>query len=121
MKLDEAVRLYVETRDARDALRKRHEEELKPYGEALETLEGIMQRQLDETGQESARTEAGTCYKAGWSSARVQDWAQVLDFAVEHGRLDLFERRVNKKVVEELGEVPGIVIDRGVRINVRRA
>ena len=44
----------------------------------------------------------------------------MLDFAVENGRFDLFERRVAKSVVEEIGNVPGIEIERGVRVNVRR-
>ena len=45
----------------------------------------------------------------------------VLDWAVANERWDLFERRVAKSVVEEIGAVPGVEIERGVRVNVRRS
>lgn len=74
---------------------------------------------LHALGAQSVKTAHGTFYVATWEKVVVQDWQQVLDYAVEHERLDIFERRVNKHVGLELeGDLPGIVVERGSRINV---
>lgn len=51
----------------------------------------------------------------------MTDWQAVLDWAVANERWDLFQRRVAQSVVEEIGAVPGVEIERGVRVNVRRS
>jgi len=119
--MDDCVALYVETRDKIKALEAEHKAQLAPYREALVEVERLIMTLLNDTGAESMKTAHGTAYKASWTKASVRDWQAVLDYAVENERYDLFERRVSKQVVEELGEVPGVELERGVRVNVRRS
>lgn len=119
--INDYVATYVKLRDEIKEIEKRHKEELRPYREGLETIEGLLMKALHEAGADSMKTPSGTAYKQAWSSAKVQDWQRVLDYAVENERFDLFERRVSKAVAEEIGEVPGLVFERGVKVNVRRS
>jgi hypothetical protein len=115
------VEKYVALRDRKKEMQERHKEELKPFEAAMESLENLLMKQLNESGADSLKTPSGTCYKQKWTAARVADWQKVLDYAMENGRLDLFERRVNKSVVEEIGAVPGVEMDFGIKVNIRRS
>ena len=121
MKMDDVVAKYVSLRDKKKETVERHKTELKPFDDALDALEGIMGKHLNEVGADSIKTPHGTFYRQTRVTARVADWAKVLDFAVENERYDLFERRVNKAVVEEIGAVPGVEVDTMVVVNVRRS
>lgn len=121
MTTEDIVAAYVALRDKIAADKKAMEEALKPLQDGLESLEGLLLKELEKAGADSIKTKAGTAYKASWSSARVVDWSQTLDFIRESERFDLLERRVSKAVVEELGDVPGVAVERGTRVNVRRA
>lgn len=118
--MEELIEVYVKTRDAKKRIEERHRRELAEPNEMLEETERLIMTLLNAAGADSMKTTAGTAYKSPWTKANIQDWQKVLDFAVENGRFDLFERRVAKSVVEEIGNVPGIEIERGVRVNVRR-
>lgn len=121
MRMEDVVAKYVALRDRKKETKDRHAAELKPFDDALEALEGIMGKHLNEVGADSVKTPEGTFYRQTRVNARVADWSKVLDFAVENGRYDLFERRVNKAVVEEIGAVPGVEVDTTVVVNVRRS
>lgn len=122
--MHELIEAYIRLRDTIAERKREFEESIRPLQEVKDGLEAVMMGKLDEAGADSASTPAGTVYKVSWWSARVQDWAAVLDYAIEHQRFDLFEQRVSKSVVGEVldagGEVPGVVIERGTRVNVRR-
>lgn len=119
--MEELIAAYVKARDMKAEVAKRHKEELVPYDDAMNMAEQAMMTLLNAAGADSMKTAAGTAYKSPWTKASIQDWQKVLDYAVENGRFDLFEHRIAKSVVEEIGNVPGIEIERGVRVNVRRS
>lgn len=119
--MDALVEKYVRVRDRKKQIVEQQKEDLRPYDDALSQLETRIMHLLNQMEVESVKTKHGTAYKQGWTTARVADWQQVLDYAVENERFDLFERRVNKTIVTEIGHVPGVEIDTGVRINIRRS
>lgn len=121
MNTEELVAAYVEMRDAKDALKREQADALKPFDSMLDRLEGELLRALVAAGGESIKTPAGTAYKSRWTKARVADWSAVVDYAVQNQRFDLFERRVSKAIVEEIGQVPGVEVDSGISVNVRRS
>lgn len=121
MNNEDLIAGYVALRDKIGEIKKRHEAELSQYTSVIEEMESRLLVVLEAAGAESIRTNAGTAYKANWSSARVSDWSQTLEYILANERYDLLERRVAKAVVEEIGDVPGVVVERGVRVNVRRA
>ena len=121
MRAEDLIATYVSLRDRIAEIKKDQAAHLKPFTDGLADLEGLLGEKLEETGADSLKTKAGTVFKSSWSSAKVTDWAEVLDYAIEHERFDLFERRVSKTIVEEIGAVPGVTVERGTRVSVRRA
>ena len=117
---EELIKKYVALRDRKAEVAARHKEELAPFATAMDAIEVKLMTVLQQQSATSLKTAAGTAYKQGWTSARVQDWQAVLDYAVENERFDLFERRVSKAVVEEIGTVPGVDVERGFKVNIRR-
>jgi predicted Zn-dependent protease len=121
MDMDKLVEAYVQLRDAKAEIEERYKEERAPFNRAIADLEALLLQGLDKSGLTSAKTVHGTVYKKITTSAKIIDWGAVLEFATKEDRLDLFERRVNKTVAEEIGDVPGVVYDRVLNINVRRS
>jgi hypothetical protein len=119
--VDQLVQTYVEVRDRIKELETEHKAQLAPYRDALSQVEGMLHTMLNQQGAESIKTEHGTAYKAPWTKAKVIDWPKTLDFIIESGQYDLLERRVSKTVVEDLGDVPGVELERGIKVNVRRS
>lgn len=134
---DKVIGKYVELRDVRDEMSKRHAEEIGKITEMMEVCESWLLKHLSDNKIESARTEAGTAYKNTSTSATVDPeggWPlllyhvlhgpiqRVLD-AVEKGmsdkgsmailltspELDLLNHSVNKTKVKEIVEAGGHV------------
>jgi len=135
--LDTVVEKYIALRDEKAEIEKRHKEELRPTHEAMRLLEAYMQKALDEQNQKSASFAGiGTCFKQKWTKAKVTNWPAVLQWIKENDRDDLLTQAVNKTVVieemtkmdPETGEVtmvpcpiPGVEVENGYKVNVRRS
>lgn len=119
--MDQLVGAYVTQRDRLDALRAEQKEREAPVRSKMEHLEAAMQKLLLDQGATNVKTPHGTAYLQKWTSAAVRDFDSVLAYVREHGRWDLLERRVNKTAVMEIGEVPGVEIQTGQKVNVRRS
>ena len=125
MDFDRAVAAYIKLRDKTDEVKKRHKEELRPYGELMSRLEATMLDHLNNIGGESLRTEHGTVFKNTRNSVKVADWNVTLPWLVENERWDMLEARVGKEAatvyMEETGEpVPGVEYNSEVTVQVRR-
>lgn len=119
--VEELVGTYVALRDRIAEVKEGHKAELKPLEAGLDELGGMLLLHLQSQKVESVRTAAGTVYKTGWATAKVQDWDATLEFIKAGEHWDLLPRSVNKSAVEELGAVPGVVVERGIKVGVRRA
>lgn len=119
--VERLIEAYVTLREQKKALSDRHKQELEPFDMKMERIEMALQKKLHDVGVDSFKTKAGTAYTSTTVSAKVADWEKVLDFAVENERFDLFERRVNKTVVQEIGAVPGVEIEMIKSVNIRKA
>ena len=119
--IEELVGSYVALRDRIAAVKERHKAELRPMEVVLDDLGGHLLLYLQDSKLESVRTAKGTAYKTSFASAKVQDWDATLEFIKAGGHWDLLPRSVNKTIVEEMGSVPGVVMERGVKVGIRRA
>lgn len=135
--LDRITAKYIALRDEKEAIEKRHKEELKPITEAMKLLEGAAQKLLDEQNQKSATFEGiGTAYKQQWTKTKVTDWEAALEWIREHDRWEMLTQAVNKTaVIEEMTQrdpdtneitmipcpVPGVEYDAGWKVNFRRS
>ncbi|MBT7005048.1 MAG: hypothetical protein HOA06_10085 [Chloroflexi bacterium] len=126
MQLDELIGKYIKIRDAKDALKKTHSEELSRFNNALDKIEHSLLAEFNETGQESAKTAHGTAYRSVRTSAKVADRDAFFDFVRQNDAYDFLESRANKNAVEAYMEEhdelpPGIDVSRVTTINVRRS
>lgn len=125
--LSDVVKGYLAYRDKRDALKKKHKEELAPVEAAMEKIEAFMLVGLDKAGAQSINIEgAGTLFKKLDTKYNVEAWDVTLDYVLKTPRLDLLERRVNKTVAAEIEEsekiiVPGLKVFREYKAHVQRS
>ena len=124
--VDTVIKGFVKLRDKRAALRKTYQTEddaLKLQQDKLETyLLGMMQK----TGADNLGSPNGTAYKQVKTKGSASDWSTAWDWMAENKRLDMLEKRVSVKVVQEYYEEtgtlpPGIVIDQELKVIVRRS
>lgn len=120
--MDKLVEAYVARRDRLTAMEKEHKVKTAPIKAEMEKLETAMHRLMDELGMTAVRTPYGTPYKQTWTSVKVTDWEEVLDYIRQYGRYDLLKHDVNKTAVLDTGEpIPGVEVQQGIKVNVRRS
>jgi hypothetical protein len=126
MKTSEMIAKYITLRDKKSELEAAHKESVKRINEVMKKIESMIMAQFNETGEESAKTAAGTAYKTTQTSAKVADRDAFLDFVRASEAWGFIENRVNKTAVEEyLAEheelPPGVDVNRAYTINIRRS
>jgi hypothetical protein len=89
------------------------------------SIEALLLDALIQNNAESMRTGKGTFYKTTHASVKVKDWSETLAFIQESERWDLLEARVSKTAAQQVVEetklpIPGVEIERMVKVNVRR-
>ena len=125
MKSDEVIAAYIQLRDKKEAMKKRHKEELEPVNRSMEKIEGWLHRQLLDQGQTSMQTERGTAFLQRETSATVKDWDSTLEFIVNNQEWSFLEARVSKAAVQDYlktkGELPpGVNYSETILVRVRR-
>lgn len=124
--MEELVERYIKLRDTKDRLKKAYAKRVGPIEEALEAIEGLLLKQFEELGVESARCASGTAYKSRKTSATVADWESTLGHIIKHNNWSMLEKRVSKDAVsaykDEYGELPpGVNWREEITVNVRRS
>lgn len=122
--MTKAIAAYIEIREKIRALKADHDLKTAKLQEALGKLEILMLREMPE-GVTSLKTEFGTAYILKKSSASVQDWEAVLEFAKKKKAWSLLGHAVNKTEVqrfmkEEQILPPGVKYTEADGIGVRR-
>ena len=125
MQTDKVIEAYLKVRAQKEALKKKHTEEMAPLNEAMFKLASWLQKQLQETGQTSAKTPAGTAFLQTDVSVAVEDFDAILAFIRSHDLWVMLEKRVSKSVVQDYiastNEVPpGVKVSSEISCHVRR-
>lgn len=126
LKVDEVIAAVIRLRDSKDALKKKHTEELAPMNTQIEKLEAWLLDKLIRDGAQNFKASTGVAFQQEVSSVTAPDFGVTLEWIVENERWDMLEKRVAKTVVlehiAETGETPpGLEIKRAVEVRVRRA
>lgn len=95
------VKQFVQLRDKIKEIKKRHEEELKPYNEGKDALEAYVLQWLQALNLEHAATEAGTAYLSTRVSATVKDMSEFWGYVLTNQLFDLIDKRANAPAVTE--------------------
>lgn len=124
--IDELVEKYIQLRDKKTEIKKRHADELKPVDDLMAQLEGIFLNHLNVHGMDSFSTQFGTPYRSTQVTVSVEDWDKFFPWVMEHGHEGMLHRAANKTAVEAYlqGEghqlPPGLTMNRMYVCNVRR-
>lgn len=123
--IEEIVLKYRQLRDKKDEIKARHVLELKPFNDAMETLEVVVLDHLNKSGAESIRTASGTCYKTRRTSYKVDDPHGLIEYVKATGDFDVLERRASKSELDDrvekgLALPPGISVSSDVTVNFRK-
>lgn len=123
--LDEAINVYVATRDALGVERKAYNTYEAKANAYMDRIEMFIKDKADELGVDSVRTKSGTAYRTVKTSYRVGNWDAFLEWMKETGNFHCLEKRAAKLAVKEIhdesAEVPpGLEYRAEVCFDVRR-
>lgn len=126
MTVDAMIESYVKLRDKKKSIEDRHKQELAPFRETMDQLEGWLLEAMNQAGLDSMKGQHGTAFKSTRTSAVVREWQATLAYIREHDAWDLLEARVAKTtafniIKETEAPIPGVETSTEVVVNVRRA
>ena len=128
MKLDELVANYIKLRDKKSLLKKQYDEKVAKVDAVMDRMEAIILKTFQDSGIDSARTDAGTAYISTRTSATVGSREEFLSWVLQDPdeRSIFLENRVSKAAVEQFKAAnddlpPGINFRSEVTVGVRRA
>lgn len=123
---DELVRLYIKGRDKLLDLKKEVEEKAAPIKVAMSRIENELMQRMEESGEESKRTVAGTAFLTTQTSVTTADREAFLQYVIQNDAWEFADVRPMKSAITELLESgkelpPGVNTSRTKAINIRRA
>lgn len=123
---EEIIEAYLAFRNAKKAMKARHEEELKPLDANMAIIADAMLRILTERGANNTKTNVGTAFKTTRTSATVKDRDAFLNYVFDHHALSLLTNHVSKEEVEAVIELtgappPGVDVSRETVVQFRKA
>ena len=128
MKLDELVANYIKLRDKKSQLKKQYDEKVAKVDAVMDRMEAVILKTFQDSGIDSARTDAGTAYISTRTSATVASREEFLSWVLQDPdeRSIFLENRVSKVAVEQFKAAnddlpPGINFRSEVTVGVRRA
>lgn len=93
--IEKLIGQFVAVRDRKRLLEQQHKDQLKPFKEVMDQLEGQLLAYMQQTGSQSIATAKGTAYQSTKKSATIADGKAFRDFIVAHGLFDLIDWRAN--------------------------
>lgn len=99
--MDFLAEKYRALRDKKDEIKAAQALVLKPFTDAMDQIEGMMQAQLNALGASSAKTSAGTVIQSVRRSITVADPEEFRQWAESSGHTGFYENRVSKEAIEE--------------------
>ena len=128
MKLDELVANYIKLRDRKSQLKKQYDEKVAKVDAVMDKMEAIILKTFQDSGIDSARTDAGTAYISTRTSATVGSREELFQWIQEDfdERSIFLENRVSKVAVEQYKAAnddlpPGVNFRSEIVVGVRRA
>lgn len=121
------TKTYIKIRDARSQLRKDWMVEDTKLKEKLEKIESALLKFLNETQQNSSKTDSGIVYRQEEITPTGADWDAFYQWVAKNNAFDALERRIKKTFISEYmdahegGIPPGVSVYREYVVRVRRS
>ena len=108
--LDKLAKVYIRIREVIQDKTRDFEAEIEALKEQQDAIKTEMKDRLLSLGMTSSKTAAGTIILSQKTRYYAQDWDAMKQFIREHDALDLFEKRLAQKNMEQfLTDNPGVV------------
>ena len=126
MDISKYVKVYLNLRKAREELSKAFDIKDKELKDKQELIENQLLQFLNETKQESSRTEFGTVYRQEDLVPSAADWSVIYEWIKENDAWELLEKRLKKTFIKTYSETnkgdlpPGVNVFRKYLVRVRK-
>jgi len=127
MRMADAIKVYIDLRDAKDDRKKEHAAELREkYLDKMDKIEASFLKHFEKTGTDNSKaTGIGTAFISRRVSDKVVNKEALIAHCKETGHYDFFVGKVAKAAVdeyiEETGDLPpGVVRSTELTVNIRR-
>ena len=126
MDISKYVKVYLNLRKAREELSKEFDIKDKELKDKQELIENQLLQFLNETKQESSRTEFGTVYRQEDLVPSAADWSVIYEWIKENDAWELLEKRLKKTFIKTYSETnkgdlpPGVNVFRKYLVRVRK-
>ena len=126
MDISKYVKAHLNIRKAREELSKEFEIKDKELKDKQELIENQLLQFLNETKQESSRTEFGTVYRQEDLVPSAADWSVIYEWIKENDAWELLEKRLKKTFIKTYSETnkgdlpPGVNVFRKYLVRVRK-
>lgn len=108
--MDRLAKVYVKIRDKIAELTRDYESQVETLKASQAQVANTMKDQLRAAGMLSSKTEYGTVSLITKTRYYAQDWDAMKTFIKEHDAVDLLEKRISQKNMQQfLEENPGVV------------
>lgn len=122
------VQRYLELRAYVEARTKAFEDELAPYKQGMETIEGAVHKYLDDNNLDNIKCETGTAFKKSGTRVRVVDRNAFNEFVGQQpdfSGLAYFTNAVSKEMIVEYVKQhetppPGVDYTRYIEVQFRK-
>ncbi|MDE4913481.1 hypothetical protein PQI07_22635 [Methylobacterium sp. 092160098-2] len=121
------IERYIKIRDKKDEIKKRHQEELKPFNDALYVIEqGFLDHLNGSNSDNAVAKNVGTAYRQSKPSAKIEDASTFRRHVIGSEAWHLVDWRANANAIQEAmvetsEPVPGIRFAVETYVNIRRA
>lgn len=120
------IERYLQLRNTKLSLVAEHEVQLKPYNEALETLELALLDWLNQNGLDNFKSPHGTAFKKIHTGVKMFDRESLIDFVRETDDFGVFTNNLTKEWVKDYVEThktapPGVEVSTFTVVNVRKS
>lgn len=124
------IEVYLDLRKCKEEIKDSYERKIKPIEEKMEKIESFLNGELNRLGLKNISTNKGTVLRTTWTKVNITDWEKVTDYIVENNRFDMLEKRLAKTVVLDtlsqnaengLPPVPGVMVESGLKVSIRKA
>ncbi len=124
--IDDIISKYIQLRDKKKELKDKYMAEVAKYDAAMERIEGVLLKKMQEQGLDSMPTGSGTAYKQIRTSATVADRELFRSYCAANDAWHLAEIKANPATVREFREEnddlpPGLNFSQHLVVNIRRS
>jgi len=102
MDVNELIGKYIALRDKKRELKAAFESRMREFDTALAQIEAQLLKSMNDVGVTSMRTSAGTAYVQDNRHYSIADWDQLRRFVLDSGVVELFQRRLSKRAVDDI-------------------